>query len=223
MKPFNLREALKGAPVKLRGGRKAYIVTNIKELFSSPQTDRVLLGVYSHISDSNRFDGLVRWEVSGEVCAGAHLNEEPYDIVGMWEEPELTQEQILEKAYNENLKVTFDKAMFTNGYEVIAKTKEGKYILRNGSNHLTQVHEDMTNFRIYEEKPLTVSVTLPRPFTPTEGECYWYISAAMNSALAVYKGKYNSKVREIIPDGNYFRTREDAQAWLDAMKGALDE
>ena len=42
----------------------------------------------------------------------------------------LSREEILEKAYQENLKVIWDSALFKDGYEVVGKHKTGIISLR---------------------------------------------------------------------------------------------
>lgn len=40
MKPFNLEKALVGEPVVLRGGRKAFVLCDLKQRFKYPQSKR---------------------------------------------------------------------------------------------------------------------------------------------------------------------------------------
>lgn len=214
MKPFNLEEALKGAPVRLNNGRKAFVLYDLRKHPNLLKASGRLPLNGIMMGNSEDDGDHVMWDETGK-CESSH-----HCIIGMWEETKLTKEQILEKAYNENLKVTFNKAMFTNGYEVIAKTKDGKYILRNGSSHLTQVHEGMTSFRIYEEKPSTVTVTLPKPIIPEEDQKVFFLQADGDGELYVDYCEVENP--DHFRDGNCFKTKEDAQAWLNAMKGALD-
>lgn len=87
MKPFNLEEALKGAPVKLRNGCKAYVLVNVKDLFPSTDTDYPLIGVHAFSYDNNEFDADERWESTGKSI-GHRYGDNSYDIVSMWEEIE---------------------------------------------------------------------------------------------------------------------------------------
>ena len=205
MKPFNLQLALNGVPVLLRNGCKAFVVQDIRKTFDQyelhcPETIYPLLIICDWAYWRATADG----KEYRDFCINTK------DIIGMWEDIKLTSEQVLEKAYRENLKVTFPKALLTNGYEVIAKTKHNSYIIRNGSYIVDSCNLDDVTFSIYQEKQKeteTFTVTLPKPFKPKKGDTFFYLT---------FDGKEDSS------DGNCFRTREDAQAWLDAMKNALD-
>ena len=209
MKPFNLEKALAGEPVMLRNGNKAEIYFLVPDYYTHIDGSNTLTPIRGLIFDKNNnvINLSAGWTLDG-YCYSDCLNN--CDIVGMWEEKELTQEEILEKAYNENLRITFPRALLTNGYEVIAKTKHNSYIIRNGSYIVDSCNLDDVTFSIYQEKQKeteTFTVTLPKPFKPKKGDTFFYLT---------FDGKEDSS------NGNCFRTREDAQAWLDAMKNALD-
>lgn len=82
MKPFNLEEALSGKPVRLREGTKAYVKFALKNQFSC-LGELVGFVTYetSHYKDE---DFLLKWDARGFICSG---EENPEDIIGMWEEP----------------------------------------------------------------------------------------------------------------------------------------
>lgn len=73
LKPFDLEAALKGEPVMLRGGSKAFVRHHETEL--STATDEALIGYHEHI-------GVWSWSPDGE----SHFDqdESKYDIIGMW-------------------------------------------------------------------------------------------------------------------------------------------
>lgn len=209
MKPFDLERALAGEPVLLRNGTKAIVCFMLPDKYLYKNGKPSTLPLKGIILDHDGYveSAIVNWAKNGSYYLGETSEK---DIIGMWEEKELTQEEILEKAYNENLRITFPKALLTNGYEVIAKTKHNSYIIRNGSYIVDSCNLDDVTFSIYQEKQKeteTFTVTLPKPFKPKKGDTFFYLTS---------DGKEDSS------DGNCFRTREDAQAWLDAMKNALD-
>lgn len=73
---------------------------------------------------------------------------------------------------------------------------------------------------MYEEPTPTVTVTLPKPFKPKEGDIYFYIrSHETNVYLEVHNSVWdNSRYDQLLySSGNAFRKEEDAQAWIDAM------
>ena len=56
MKEFNLKAALAGEPVFLRGGRKAFVLCDLKQYFKNPISDKHLIGITSLENDSNSFE-----------------------------------------------------------------------------------------------------------------------------------------------------------------------
>ena len=157
MKPFDLEEALAGKPVRLRNGNKAYIMADYIEFF--PLNIFRLQGVCL-VGDSKTQYERNQWTEDGFSFFKNDkysINNNPYDIIGMYEEP-----------------------------------------------------------------TPTVTVTLPIPFKPKVGEQYFYIGG-LNSMVS--EGNFNNGIFEklAISAGFCFRTEEDAQAWLNAMKGALNE
>ena len=230
MKPFNLDKALAGEPVMLRNGNKAEIYFLVPDYYTHIDGSNILTPIRGLIFDKNNnvINLSTGWTLDGYCYSGCLNN---CDIVGMWEEKELTQEEILEKAYNENLRITFLKPLFTNYFEVIAKTKHNSYIIQNDSYIYDTAKLNGETFSIYEGKKgnepenldidNTITVTLPKPFKPKEGQAYYYISDTGD--LLVEHFNPNEMLHVITRDtGRCFRTHEDAQEWLDAVKNALD-
>lgn len=92
----------------------------------------------------------------------------------------------------------------------------------NGQSLEGYINRDSDIIGMYEEPTPTITVTLPIPFKPKVGEQYFYIGG-LNSMVS--EGNFNNGIFEklAISAGFCFRTEEDAQAWLNAMKGALNE
>lgn len=215
MKKFDLDEALNGEPVILRNGKKAvvkYNLLNEVEKLEVRDAEYPLIGY--------RFDGIyintTSWSLTGK---SVHWKTMEYDIIGMWEEPKLTSEQVLEKAYQENLPLdAIGKKAF-----VIAKTKDGDYVMQCGEDNLYFASNEI-EWKFYKDpvpKSDTITVTLPKPFKPKDGESYYYICGR-----AI---EYMRKYAEVSPfdslsaqNGQCFRTKEDAQKWLDFMKSMME-
>ena len=122
MKPFNLKEALAGKPCVSNNGKIIYIFKDVREF--GFDNDTPLVGII--IFNKNNYM-LTHWDSNGK-----NYSAYDYQIVGMWEEPELTSEQVLEKAYQENLPLdAIGKKAF-----VIAKTKDGDYVMQCGEDNL---------------------------------------------------------------------------------------
>lgn len=155
MKEFDLEAALNGEPVVIRGGRKAFITCDLRRYFKNTINDKKLIGIVAMEDDPNSFSVSSRWYDSG-AYHGTETNEEnDYDIIGMWEEPKISA-------------------------------------------------EDLT-----------------KPFKPKEDDEYFYI----NGGIIEYESEFwNSSDFDIKASerGGCFRTREDAQKWLDFMKGMME-
>ena len=213
MKPFDLQEALNGAPVQLRNGQKAYVVGLSK--VGTEDGNSYIVGEYGR--------NLCNWSKDGKYWL---KSESEFDIVGMWEEPKLTSEQVLEKAYQEDLKVSLDGQ---DVYIIIGKAKDGSYLLGSEkSDSYVAWSEDFGRPEIYldalAQKSDTITVTLPKPFTPKEGGVYFCLDDDEQSFIleTTYR-KFSDFDRKNAEMGQCFRTKSDAQAWLDAMKNALDD
>ena len=206
MKPFDLQEALNGAPVQLRNGQKVYVVGLSK--IGTEDSNSYIVGEYGR--------NLCSWSKDGKYWL---KRESEWDIVGMYEEPELTSEQVLERAYQENLPVNaLGKEVF-----VIAKTKNGDYVIQEDRD-IIYIADLRYKWEFYKDpapKSDTITITLPKPFKPKEGEVYYSIGGYHNGTIV--KMHANCMTDISILSGNCFRTESDAQAWLDAMKNALDD
>lgn len=206
MKPFDLQEALNGALVQLRNGQKAYVVGLSK--VGAEDGNSYIVGEYER--------NLCNWSKDGKYWLN---RESEWDIVGMYEEPELNSEQVLERAYQENLPVNaLGKEVF-----VIAKTKNGDYVIQEDRD-IIYIADLRYKWEFYKDpapKSDTITVTLPKPFKPKEGEVYYSIGGYHNGTIV--KMHANCMTDISILSGNCFRAESDAKAWLDAMKNALDD
>lgn len=221
MKPFNLQGALNGAPVLLRNGCKAFVVQDIRQTFDQcelhcPETIYPLLIICDWAYWRATADG----KEYRDFCINTK------DIIGMWEDPELTSEQVLEKAYQEGLRVRLDDGF---EYPVIGKARCGSYLLGDERNTYIMWCEDFGEPEICQEdtvelsqKSDTITVTLPKPFSPKVGNAFYFISDSGEVLVAHFDPGYISHVMAK-DTGRCFRTESDAKAWLDAMKNALDD
>lgn len=215
---FDLQEALNGAPVKLRNGNKAFIAFNLSNLKDwSKVTDRPLIG-YS-LNKSESLEDLHSWTLCGWSMCGGGL----FDIVGMWEEPELTSEQVLEKAYEDDLLVLCDGNPDLP-LKVIAKAKNGEFVMQPEDDTIQPWLANLTMEWFFVKDPApksnTITVTLPKPFKPKQGETYYSITPDGEGVDTLHAIRLD---HGSILNGNCFRSKADAQAWQDAMKSALDD
>lgn len=75
LKPFDLEAALKGEPVMLRNGQKAFVRHHETEL--STKIDQILLGYIEEYS---------LWAWCEDGASSGHGCESPHDIIGMYPE-----------------------------------------------------------------------------------------------------------------------------------------
>ena len=214
MKPFDLQEALNGALVRLRNGQKAYVIGLSK--VGTEDGNSYIVGEFGR--------NLCNWSKDGKYWIS---RESEFDIVGMWEEPELTSEQVLEKAYSEDLIVCWENndGEFFEGVPV-AKTKDGRYLFKDCCDFFLIDNKGGVWLKegAQTTKSDTITVTLPKPFNPKEGELYYCID--LRQINGILETSYMSNCladRSNLDNGQCFKSESDAKAWLGAMKNALDD
>ena len=224
MKPFNLEEALSGKLVELRSGKRARILVDLSKEFGIKHNDSVLVGVT--LADDGCAAAALVWKKDGSYGATDWL-----DIVGMHVEPMKPQGKILEEAWQNKGKIAKADAGMTTVVEVVGKTSDGEYIVRNpvtGSLNEIDTYGKL-NWQPYEEPKGPVLnhnlaiLHLPKPIGPREGENYWYISKKPTGELYVEHGRYSHSLaadRTRREQSNYFSSELDAQAWIDALNYA---
>lgn len=75
---------------------------------------------------------------------------------------------------------------------------------------------------MWEEPKKQISIEdLPKPFKPKDGEPFYYIYWGEIYCDYGYSER-SSIYRSFSQNGQCFRTREDAQKWLDFMKGMME-
>lgn len=222
MKEFDLDAALNGEPVILRNGEKAvvkYNLLNEVEKLEERDAKYPLIGY--------RFDSIyintTSWSLTGK---SVHWETMGYDIIGMWEEPKLTSEQVLEKAYNEDLLVLCDGNPDLP-LKIIAKTKDGKFVMQPEDDTIQPWLANLTMEWLFAKDldpkfdTITNTIALPKPFKPKDGESYYYICGRAIECMRKYAevSHFDSLSAQ---NGQCFRTREDAQKWLDFMKSMME-
>ena len=214
MKPFNLKEALAGKPCVSNNGKIIYILKDVREF--GLDDDTPLVGII--IFNKNNYM-LTHWDSNGK-----NYSAYDYQIVGMYEEPELTSEQVLEKAFNEDLFVAKSTSVNVK-LKVIAKSKDGVFVLEADNGFMSKSCDG--EYVLYKDpapKSDTITVTLPKPFTPKEGDVYFCLDdEEQGFILETTYRKFSDFDRKNAEMGQCFRTESDAQAWLDAMANALDD
>lgn len=155
MKEFNLEKALNGEPVMLRNGKKAYICYKTPDCYISDSGEWIEFSLHGYVIKAYNIIEVpcMFWNLNGRAYKDGVDNAS--DIVGMWEEP----------------KISIDD--------------------------------------------------LPKPFYPEESNDYFYISDG-KVAHDLYHSKYSEYSMQKARNGQCFRTKEDAQKWLDFMKSMME-
>ena len=207
MKPFDLQEALNGAPINVKG-EKCYVLRDVTDLLDNPKETRYLVVFPSNHTDAELW------------------TEDYFEGSSMWEEPKLTSEQVLEKAFNEGLFVA-QSANCQIKLKVIAKAKDGGFILEAANGFMSKSGDgEYVLYKDLAPKSDTITVTLPKPFKPKVGEKYFFIRVVgLFFGFDIDEFEFDDSEFCIHHStaGRCFRTKSDAQAWLDAMKNALDD
>ena len=154
MKEFNLDAALNGEPVMLRNGCKGVVYYKIPKEYVFSDGSNSAFPLKGLIFDEDGFikDSSYFWTDNG-FCN--HESYHPNDIIGMWEEPKISIED------------------------------------------------------------------LPKPFKPKNGESYYYICGRTIEYMRNYAevSTFDSLSAQ---NCQCFRTKEDAQKWLDFMKSMME-
>lgn len=216
-----LEEALKGNPVQLRNGSKAIILYVIPDTYKFPNGTTLNYPVRGiTFNKDGTLDSVHRWNIDGTTYSRTETS--PMDIISMWEEPELTQEELFEKALKEKLPLRY-KGMgkdYADVY-VVAKSLSGSYILewKDEEDSCVSILSNLPKFEWYlaSKEPVkeTGTVGLPKPFIPKHGESYYSVSPYDDVPEMLYANSVNHCS---IKNGNCFRTKADAQKWIDFMK-----
>lgn len=212
MAKFDVKLALKGAPVKLRNGLKAYVDSCDLE------------GVFAYGGYVEGEGGRRTWTKQGaEYCNLTSL----HDIVSMWEdkEPETKPEvekNIFEKALKEKLPLRYTILEDNiSDFYCIAKTADGDYIIEredNGTTYMSKLSafENDLNWYIAESK-------LPKAFIPKEDEEFWFIHTMKNKTVA-YANYCDNDVyyNGLANAGLTFRTKEEATQALHFLRSNIE-
>lgn len=231
MKKFNAEEALKGAPVKLRNGQKAYI----------EKYNEGAVFVYSGYVEDEK-ETITTWTKEGtEYC----FVESQCDIVSMWQEEgedsvvevdtkanfeanleanlEADQEEnIFEKALKEKLPLRYTILEDSiSDFYCIAKTQDGDYILERKDTcavYITKLSLFVQSLEWY-----IVAHKLPKAFIPNEEEEFWFVHTMKNKTVA-YANYCDNDVyyNGLANAGLAFRTKEDAEQALRFLRRNIE-
>lgn len=202
---FDLKTALKGAPVRLRNGSKAVVFFDMTSVGDKPLTDYPLRG---YIVKPKGIDPSC-WTKEGRF--GYQGPDDSYDIVEMWEDD---PNDILATAYNQNKRVFVDN--YTYPCDVIGKHKNGSWLLE-AEGHIFQLDKNVKVYFTDTSKSEDVRTTLPSPIKITGTQRVWFIRSGTMSHQLVVDCKTAQPSEAFIEQGNCFKSKKDALAWINAL------
>ena len=88
----------------------------------------------------------------------------------------------------------------------------------DGKWTMDETKSDRDIIAMWEEPKISIE-DLPKPFKPEFGERFYYVYGGRIENLIL---NINNHDEELIESGSCFRTREDAQKWLDFMKSMME-
>ena len=92
----------------------------------------------------------------------------------------------------------------------------------NGKSYVKNLYAGFDIVGMWEEQKQQIQIEdLPKPFKPKDGESYFYITGG----IVEYEDDYwdsNKFDKSSAERGSCYRTREDAQKWLDFMKSMME-
>lgn len=241
MKEFNLEEAINGKAFYLKNGYRGVIKYCVDDILTSE--DEVPRFAYiGYVLDKQGFLNLSKaaWDENG-------ITNEPrsYDAVGMVED-------MLEQNTEEKMKMKpFDLKAALNGEPVMLRNGDKAYILKDlrtiselkekiryplvgidinrcivyawsldGQVPLSSNTENNDIIGMFEEPKISIE-DLPKPFKPKNGESYYYICGRNIECMRNYAEVSHSDSTSA-QNGQCFRTKQDAQKWLDFMKSMME-
>lgn len=133
MKQFDLEKALAGEAVELRNGSKVILYYRVPDHYTHGDGVKItfpLIGIIFY-EDGTVESPNACWKDNGRFTSTISGK----DIVGMWEEPKLTTEEIMEKAFKESLVLRYSKLLpGYRGFRAVGKTIDNDYILQDCDN-----------------------------------------------------------------------------------------
>lgn len=250
MKKFNAEEALKGAPVKLRNGQKAYVekynegvvfvysgyVEGEKEIITTwakegteycfVESQRDIISMWQEEDEDSVIEDDTKDNLEANIEANLEANIEA-NIEASLEAGQVTEENIFEKALDKNLPLrhTTQREDVPSFY-CIAKTRDGDYILERedrGTKIVARLSSVKEELDWYIVDPTRQAGSIPKAFIPKVGEAFWYVSPTYRPYVRhkVYK-EDEQNIIDTAANGVAFRTKEDAIQMLLFLKQNIE-
>lgn len=212
MKKFDLEEAINGKAFVLKNGYRGVIKYSVdNNIMNNGSVHKFSYIGYILTKSGHLYIPATGWSLDGE-----NRTDQELDAVGMWEEPKLTSEQVLEKAYNEDLLVLCDGNPDLP-LKIIAKTKDGEFVMQPEDDTIQPWLANLTMEWFFAKDldtkfdtiTITNTIALPKPFKPKDGEPYFYITGGFVECESEFWDTNNFDIAAAERGGCY-RTKEDS-------------
>lgn len=201
---LNLDAALQGEPIRLKNGLKAFIYKDLSRTGHKVLTKFPLRGCIVLPSGIEPYC----WTSRGRYLLD---KEDEHDIAGMWcDDPN----DVLQSAYNRNKRITYIGC--NEPVEVVGKHKNGNWLIEVDGSIVPATGLEGISIVNPDKSSAQIKAGLPLPIKVSEQQRVWFIRSALSNQLVV--DSRNAHPAELhVRSGNCFRTKKDAQAWIDAL------
>ena len=201
---LNLDAALQGEPIRLKNGLKAFIYKDLSRTGHKVLTKFPLRGYIVLPSGIEPYC----WTSRGRYLLD---KEDEHDIVGMWcDDPN----DVLQSAYNRNKRITYIGC--NEPVEVVGKHKNGNWLIEVDGSIVSATGLEGISIVNPDKSSAQIKAGLPLPIKVSEQQRVWFIRSTLSNQLVV--DSRNAHPAELhVRSGNCFRTKKDAQAWIDAL------
>lgn len=202
---FDLDAALQGEPIKLKNGLKAFIYNDLSRTGHKVLTEFPLRG---YVILPNGIEPYC-WTSRGRYLIE---KEDEHDIAGMWyDDPN----DILYSAYTRNKRITYIGC--SHPVEVVGKHKNGNWLIEVEGSIVQAVNLEGISIVKPDKSSAQIKAELPLPIKVEETQRVWFIRSAPVSNQLVVDSRNAHPAELHVRSGNCFRTKKDAQAWIDAL------
>lgn len=202
---FDLDTALQGDPVRLKNGKKAFIYNDLSRTGHKVLTEFPLRG---YVILSNGIEPYC-WTSRGRYLTD---KEDELDIVGMWYD---NPNDVLRSAYNQSKCITYKGC--SKPVEVVGRHKNGNWLIEVDGSIVPATGLEGIAI-VNPNKPIAkIKADLPLPAKITDTQRVWFIKSAPISNQLVVDSRNAQSAEVHVLKGNCFKTKKDAQAWIDAL------
>ena len=202
---LDLDAALQGEPIRLKNGLKAFIYNDLSRTGHKVLTEFPLRGYVILPRGIEPYC----WTSRGRYLLD---KEDEHDIAGMWyDDPN----DILKSAYDKNKYITYIGC--SKPVEVVGRHKNGNWLIEVDGSIVPATGLEGISIVNPDKSSAQIKAGLPLPIRVSEQQRVWFIRSAPVSNQLVVDSRNAHPAELHVRSGNCFRTKKDAQAWIDAL------